>query len=420
MGVVALLPLLLFPLLDVFGGSLAAGFLDSASPFIDAYMFLFLGGMMLGAAMEATGLHRRTALHIMKAVGTGPKRLLLGILVATAAVSAFVSNTATAVMMLPIAAALVGEIERVGGRSLPKLGCALVLAVAYGANIGGIGTKIGTGTNSIFCGLAESKLGRPLSFLEFSAFAAPCVLVLLPLAWGALWRLGRRDGAHQVDAGGVVREALSAMGPMSAAERKVAVAFFLAAGLWIGGDLLRPVLTPHVPQLWDGFRFLGKHYEALVAMTVGLGVVALRTLPIRGFLRLPWSSLLLLGGSFAMAAGVEASGLADQISKHLSGMAEWPLLAQTLVTAALAVVVSAVASNTATVNIMLNVLPRSMPVWATAALASSCDFMLPAGTPPNAIVFGSGRVRLRDMMSTGALLDLAAILVLPLLLTWRF
>jgi sodium-dependent dicarboxylate transporter 2/3/5 len=413
-GATALLPLLLFPFLGVFEGPVAQGAVQAAAPYLDAYIFLFLGGMMIGAAMEATGLHRRTALWIMRAVGTSPRRLLLGILLATGSISAFVSNTATAVMMVPIALALVAELEVVGARSLPALGTSLLLAVAYGANVGGIGTKIGTGTNSIFAGLLETHLGVSIGFLEFMLLGVPFVILFLPLVWAVLWHFGRRDGLSGADARTVVEAALRALGPMRPAERKVMGAFLFAALFWTLGDVLREPLAAVVEDLVPGLRLRSKHYEALVALTGGLAVLAMGVLPLRRLGRLPWSTLLLLGGSFAMAAGVEGSGLSDRVSSALSGLTGQPLYVQVLATSALSVGMSAVASNTATVNVLLNVLPRSFPLWAGAAIGASCDFMLPAGTPPNAIVFGSGRVRIRDMMRIGAGLDLLAVAVIPL------
>lgn len=412
-GVVACAPLVLFPALGVFGAGPAADLGSAAAPFVDAYIFMFLGGMMIGAAMEESGLHRRVALHIMRVIGARPARLLLGMIVATATVSLWISNTATAVMMLPIAKALLFQLEASrGGRRLDHFGAALMLSVAWASNIGGIGTKIGTGTNSIFCGWVARNMEVDLSFLRFLLVGAPFVVLMVPLSWALLWRLGRRDAADLPAAGEALDRELAAMGAMRPSERKVAAVFAAAALLWIAGGSLQPALRPHLEELGrragDGFRFEGKHYEALVAMSAGLTLALARLLSLRGFLGIPFATLLLLGGSFSMAAGIEGSGLGRWLALKLEGVAALPFPLQTALAASATIALSAVASNTATVTVMLNVLPRSLPLLATTAMAASCDFALPAGTPPNAIVFGSGYIRLPVMMRTGLLGDAGA------------
>jgi sodium-dependent dicarboxylate transporter 2/3/5 len=429
----ACLPLVLYPLLGVFGRGFAGDLLRAIEPFVDAYIFLFLGGMAIGAAMEESHLHRRVALNIMRAVGTAPERLLLGMLVATAFVSLWLSNTATAVMMMPIAMALVSELEAArGGARLHHLGCALLLAVAYASNVGGIGTKIGTATNSIFAGFLAEKLHYDLTFTHYLAIGLPFVVLFIPLIWAMLWRVARRDalpatGGHAQDTAGapgqtrdegrvVLDRALAELGPMQRNERMVAAVFLVAATLWIAGDPLRqlvgPIIARGVGLVWPGFRFLSKHYEATVAMSAAASLIALRAVSWRALARIPWGTLLLLGGSFAMAAGIESSGLAAYLATWLGALAGLPLGLELLLTSLATVALSAVASNTATVNLMLNILPRSMPVLTVASIAASCDFALPAGTPPNAIVFGSGYIRLPTMMRIGVLLDLMAALLL--------
>ncbi len=414
MALTSLLPLALFPLLGVFGGGPLQGVARSAAPFVDPYIFLFMGGMAVGAALEACGLLRRLALHILGAIGTSPRRLLLGVLVATASVSLWISNTATAVMMLPIAMALLAQLEASEGRRLRGFGCALMLAVAYGANLGGMGTKLGTPGNSVFAGYAARRLGYDVGFLEFLAIGLPAVLLLLPLAWGLLWRVGRTDAPGGGQGAQVVAEQLRALGPLSRAERTVGVLFAAAALLWMLGDPLRALLAPHVAALTGGFALQAKHYEAAVAMLAAFTALALGRLSLAALRRVPWDTLLLLGGGFALAAGIEGSGLSTWLSGHLGGLASLGLGPQLLAASSSTILLSALASNTATVNVMLNVVPGSLPVLAVTTLASSCDFALPAGTPPNAIVFGSGYVHLPTMMRVGLLLDVLAALVLAL------
>ena len=408
-AVTACVPLFLFPLLDVHGKGPLGDVVAAFSPFTDAYIFLFLGGMAIGAAMEQWGLHRRVALHVMRAVGTQPKRLLLGMLVATASVSLWISNTATAVMMMPIGFALVKQLEAVNGRRLGGFGCALMLGVAYASNVGGIGTKIGTGTNSIFCGFLSEKLHTDIGFLRYIAFAAPFVVLFLPVVWALLWSVGRTDAPAGDQGREVLDRELAAMGAPGRGERRVAVVFLCAALLWILGDPIRNAIAPLVP-----FKLQGKHYEASVSMLAALVLIVSRGVSFAALRRLPWSTLVLLGGSFAMASGIEASGLGRWMAASMKGLGDLPPLAQLGITSSGTIALSAVASNTATINVMLNVLPAKLPLLFASAIAASCDFMLPAGTPPNAIVFGSGYIRLATMMRIGFLLDVAAAVLIPI------
>ncbi|WNG44435.1 DASS family sodium-coupled anion symporter [Archangium minus] len=411
----ALLPVVLFPALGVFGtDSVVAAVGRSALPFVDPYIFLFMGGMALGAGLEQWGLHRRIALLIMRAIGTEPRRLMFGMLAATAAVSLWISNTATAVMMVPIGMALLAQLQAAEGRTLEHFGAALMLAVAYGSNIGGIGTKIGSPTNSVFAGVVSRRLGSEVGFLEYMAAALPFVLLFLPLVWAVLWRWGRRDRPGPGQGGDVIARELAGLGPLSGGERTVGAVFLVAAVLWILGDPLRGLLAPLVASALGGFKLAGKHYEAAVAMLGALTLLALGRLSLSALRRVPWSTLLLLGGGFALAAGIEASGLAAWLTSRLSGLESLPGVVQYGMVGGATILLSAIASNTATVNVMLNVLPSSRPLLAVSTFAASCDFALPAGTPPNAIVFGSGCVRLPVMMRVGLLLDVLAAAVLTL------
>ncbi len=412
-AVTAAVPLVLYPLFGVFGRGPRGDALRTVEPYFDAYIFLFLGGMTLGAAMEQWGLHRRVALIIMRAIGTEPRRLLFGMLVSTAAVSMWISNTATAVMMMPIGMALLTQLEQgQGGRRLGDFGASLMLSIAYASNVGGIGTKIGTGTNSIFVGFLSEKLGYDMSFLRYMAVGLPFVVLFIPIVWWVLWQNAKGDAPTGGQGRAVLDRELAALGAWSTRERLVALVFVGAAVLWIFGDVLRPLVAPVVADLRPGFKLLGKHYEAGVALLAAAVLLLTGTVSRAQLARVPWSTLLLLGGSFALAAGIEGGGLSGFMTQKLEPVARLPLIAQLGLVSVATVGLSAVASNTATVNVLLNVLPRSLPVLSACAIAASCDFALPAGTPPNAIVFGSGYVRLPQMMRIGAVLDaLAAALI---------
>jgi sodium-dependent dicarboxylate transporter 2/3/5 len=409
--VTACVPLVLFVPLGVFGPGAAVNVRETVEPYVDPYIWLFLGGMAIAAAMQQWDLHRRVALTIMKAIGTQPKRLLLGMLLSTAFVSMWISNTATATMMLPIGIAIVAQMEaQAGGRRLVHFGASLMLAIAYAANVGGIGTKIGTAPNTQFAGFVARNLGVEVSFVKFLALGFPFVAVFIPIVWVVLWRTGRRDAPST--SATVVETELRALGPIRRKEKGVLAVFGATALLWISSqpltEALRPAIGPHV----SGFG--GKHVEGSIAILAALALLAIRHLSLRQLRVIPWETLLLLGGSFSMAAGIEKSGLSAWLGEQLHVLRSVPPAAQIAFASVAAVGLSAVASNTATVAVMLGVLYRAVPpeqvmgVLSALTLAASCDFMLPAGTPPNAIVFGSGYVTIPRMAKTGVVLDAAA------------
>ncbi|HKI02481.1 MAG TPA: SLC13 family permease [Thermoanaerobaculia bacterium] len=411
----ACVPLVLFPVLGVFGPGLGANVRQSVLPYLDPYIFLFAGGMGIAAAMQQWNLHRRIALGIMDRVGTDPRRLLAGFLVATAFISLWISNTATAAMMMPIGIAVIAQIEdHLGGRRLARYGMAIMLSIAYGANVGGIGTKIGTAPNAQFSGFME-RLDVSISFLQFMAVGLPFVLMFLPVVWWMLWRIGRGDGLTGEIGADVVAGELVKLGPVRRPERIVLGVFLATAALWIGGKWLTSVLAPRIAL----FELTSAHFEGGVAMLAALLLILWRTqgrqvLGFRALSRVPWETLLLLGGGFAMAAAIQKSGLSNFMSAQLAVVQGLAPFQQVLLASAATVALSAVASNTATIAVMLVVLkdavaPEVMTTTLFAAtIASSCDFALPAGTPPNAIVFGSGYVTIPRMARTGVVLDLMA------------
>lgn len=411
--VTACVPLVVYPFLRVYGDAWTENAAGAASPYVHPYIFLFMGGMGIAAAMQQWGLHRRIALAIMRAIGTQPARLLFGVLAATAFVSLWISNTATATMMVPIGIALVVQLEsRMGGRRLVHYGAALMLAIAYAANVGGIGTKIGTAPNALLSGFLAQR-GADLTFLEFMAVGTPFVALFLPVVWWVLWRHGRRD-APPADAGGqTIEEEWRRLGPMNRGEWVVLAAFLTAAALWISAQ----PITRLVRTQWPGLG--SAHIEAGIAMGAALVLMLWRVrgraaLEPRALRTVPWETLLLLGGGFSMAAAIEASGLSDWMATQLAGVQAFTPLAQALVASLVTVGLSAVASNTATIAVMLSVIAASVApehlntVLFAATIAASCDFALPVGTPPNAIVFGSGYVTIPTMFRIGILLDVAA------------
>jgi solute carrier family 13 (sodium-dependent dicarboxylate transporter), member 2/3/5 len=409
-NVTAALPILLFPLFGVFEGDFATRLLKTLAPYVNPYIFLFMGGMCIAAAMQQWNLHRRIALHIMRRIGTNPQRLLLGFLAATAFISLWISNTATAAMMLPIGIAVISQCETKAGRRLEHYGAAIMLAIAYASNLGGIGTKIGTAPNAQFAA-HMSTLGVEVTFLQFAAVGFPFVMVMLPLAWWLLWRVGRKDGDAADVGARAIDEELAKLGPIQRGEILVLAVFLATAAIWMAGQPLAQWLAIKPAYLEGG-----------ASMTAAILLMLLRAerRAVLGFASLklqPWGALVLLGGSFAMAEGIQQSGLSAYVANVLTLLRDLAPFWQILLAAITTVALSAVASNVATIAVMLGVLTDAVSpavvrtVLFTATIAASCDFALPAGTPPNAIVFASGYLTVRRMASTGVVLDVIAALV---------
>jgi solute carrier family 13 (sodium-dependent dicarboxylate transporter), member 2/3/5 len=414
----ALVPLVAFP---VFGILTPA---QAAAPYANPVVFLFLGGFILALAMQRWGLHRRIALAIVAAVGTKPDQLVLGFMVATAFLSMWISNTATAAMMVPIGLALCTLLRApataAGGDDGPfNFGTALMLGIAYGATIGGVGTLIGTPPNAIFAAAAAEQLGRPVGFAEWMMVGMPVVFVMLPLTWLLLVRVMFPSGALHAGAGALLHAERASLGAMHRGERLTAVVFVLMAAGWIlrepkvFGTFTLPGITTVAPGIDD----------STIAIAGALILFIARAEPGRAVLEwhdtkaLPWGVLLLFGGGLSLARAFETSGLAAAIAGVvgvLGGMPTWLLL---LAAGALFLALSELASNTAVAAMAMPILAATaiglgtppVPLMAVGAIATSCAFMLPVGTPPNAIVFASGQIRMTQMARAGVWLNLLAL-----------
>ena len=418
----ACVPMVLFPALGIFGGGFGNNLKESWLPYLDPYIFLFAGGMGIAAAMQHWNLHRRIALGIMAAIGTDPRRVLFGCLLATAFISMWISNTATAAMMMPIGLAIIAQMEtQTGSARLKHFGMAIMLSIAYGANVGGIGTKIGTAPNAQFAGFADG-IGMGVSFLQFLLVGTPFVLMFLPVVFLFLWRIGRcdREAMAGASAGDIVEGELAKLGFIQRPERIVLAVFLATAALWIAAKPLTEFLAPFAATLSGGFKLTSAHVEGGIAMAAAIVLFCWfsrgkQVLTVGALKAVPWETLLLLGGGFALAAGTQKSGLSTWAAGQLSAVQGLPPFSQVLVAALATVAISAVASNTATIAVMLVVLrdvvtiPELLPtVLFAATISASCDFALPVGTPPNAIVFGSGYVTIPRMARTGVMLDILA------------
>ena len=411
--VTSLVPLVAFPLLGILPIDAAA------APYANPVIYLFLGGFVIALAVRRRGLHERMALSIVRWVGTRPSRLVLGFLLATAFVSMWVSNTATAAMMLPIAAAVVLMAER---QDPPRrdLAAPLMLAVAYGANLGGVATLIGTPPNALLAGFLAESHGIEIGFARWMLFGVPLVAVSLPLCWLLLLRLHPLAGGELAGGRAYVRDRLAALGRLSGPERVVGGITAAVAAAWI----VRPWLERFVPGLSDA--------GIAVAGAVALFVAPVSVRPWRPAIgwedvaELPWSVLLLFGGGLSLAAAIADTGLAGWLGASLGFVERWPLALVVLTVTAAIVFLTELTSNTATAAAFLPIAaalavgagadPRSLAV--PTAVAASCAFMMPVATPPNAIVYGSGRISVPQMIRAGLWVNLLMIGLIEIAVLW--
>jgi sodium-dependent dicarboxylate transporter 2/3/5 len=429
----ALLPALLLPVTGAFpaGEGLPSAIHRATAPYGDEYILLYLGGFLVALAIERWQLHRRIALHTVLAVGTRPARLVGGMMLATALLSMWISNTACAVMMLPIALSVVHLVdERLaiegpeGAAAAQRFAVCLVLSIAYAASIGGLGTLIGTPPNTFLAGYLERHLEIELGFARWMAFAVPFVAVFLLLAWLLLTRAVFPLRLREIPGGReLIRREIEALGPLSRGERTVLCVFLATAALWI----LRQPLAG-----WEWFVARVPAWKEVHDTSIALlGAFVLFSIPVdarrRVFAldweaakRVPWGVLLLFGGGLSLASAVSESGLGEWIGRQIPQDLPFPLLV--VLSTAIVLVFTELASNVATLTIFLPILcgvaegAGTDPRWIAvpAALAASCAFLLPAGTPPNAIVFGSGYLRIGQMVRAGVWLNLLALVLIPL------
>jgi solute carrier family 13 (sodium-dependent dicarboxylate transporter), member 2/3/5 len=417
----ALLPVVLFPLLGVLPAA------DAMRPYASDIVFLFMGGFMLGLAMQRWHLHTRIALGIIRVIGTSPRRLVAGFMIATASLSLWISNTAATVMLMPVGVSVIellrrhlDESDAVTARGMRNLATCLMLGIAYGASVGGLGTLIGSPPNLVLANYARAELGQDITMLDWMRIGLPLVAVLLPLTWLYLTRLVYPVTlVVPLSAAREIGTELAHLGTMSRGERAVLVVFVLSALGWV----FRPQLTA-----WTGLP--------LSDTIIGLaGALSLFAIPIdwraRVFaldwdtaMRLPWGILLLFGGGLSLAAAISANGVDAWLASGFSGLAGVKALWVLVAAATLVIFLTELSSNTAVANTFIPILAAAaigigidpMPVLFAAALAATCAFMLPVATPPNAIVFSSGMVTIPQMMRAGFGVNLLAIVTIALVI----
>lgn len=422
----ALLPILLFPLTG--GLSLA----ETTASYGHKYIFLFIGGFILAIAIERWQLHKRIALTIIKIVGTNVTHIILDFMIATAFLSMWISNTATAVMILPVGMAIVSQL-----RDIPEtkedensiFGKALMLAIAYSASIGGMATLIGTPPNLVLAGVVEKSYGVEITFSQWFFFGFPVSIILLIICWLYLTKVAFKFKQKKFPGGKAeINRQLNTLGPLSYEEKSIAIVFLLTAFAWITRSFL---LADFIPGIDD----------TIIAIASGLLLFILpnkdrtaRLMTWEDAVRLPWGILLLFGGGMALAMGFETTGLANWIGSQMTALENIPLFLALFILITGVNFLTEITSNLATTAMLLPILvsiaaalgvnPNLLLVGAT--VAASCAFMLPVATPPNAVVFGSGYLEIEDMVKKGVWMNIISILILTVIvyyflpLVWGF
>ena len=413
----SLLPIILFPL----SGALTLA--ETSSSFGHRYVFLYMGGFILALAIEKWNLHKRIALNIIKLIGTDLKKIILGFMLATAFLSMWISNTATAVMMLPIGIAIIKQMQEL--KSIPEdenliFGKALMLSIAFSASIGGIATLIGTPPNLVFAGIIQELYSIEISFLKWIVFGFPISMILLTISWIYLTRVAFKFSQTNFEEGRAeIKRQLLELGEIRYEEKIVLVVFIITGAAWISRtfflNLFLPNLDDSMIALMSGISLFlisaGKKYEDQKIMHWEDAV------------KLPWGILLLFGGGLAIAAGFQSSGLASWIAQNLTQLNGFSLFIILLIVITAVNFLTEITSNLATTAMLLPILaptavilgvhPYMLMVGAT--LAASCAFMLPVATPPNAVVFGSNYLKISDMVRVGVLMNIVSIIIIFLM-----
>ena len=414
-GVTALLPIILFPLTGALELSI------TTASYGHKYIFLYMGGFMLAIAIEKWNLHKRIALHVIKLIGTNVSKIILGFMAATAFLSMWISNTATAVMMLPIAMSIVAQLKDNPSTKEDEnliFGKAIMLAIAYSASIGGIATLIGTPPNLVLAGYVEEVYGIEITFWQWAKFGLPIAIPLLFIAWIYLTRFAFKFKQTEFPGGKAeIDRLLKELGPIKSEEKTVLAIFVLTAFCWITRSF---ILQPILPAIDDTIIAM---ISGILLFIIPASTSKQRIISWEDAVKLPWGIILLFGGGMALAAGFESTGLASWFGNQMTLLQGLSLIVLILVIITSVNFITEVTSNLATTAMLLPILapiaislginPYILMVATT--VAASCAFMLPVATPPNAVVFGSGYLKIYDMVKSGIWLNIISILFLTIM-----
>lgn len=411
-AVTALLPIVLFPL---------TGALDlstTTASYGHKYIFLYMGGFILAIAIEKWNLHKRIALHIIKLIGTNVQNIILGFMVATAFLSMWISNTATSVMMLPIGMSIVSQLKDNPSTAEDEnriFGKALMLSIAYSASIGGVATLIGTPPNLVFAGYIQEIYDIDITFFQWLKFGLPISVLLLIISWYYLTHIAFNFKQKEFPGGKQeIQRLIAELGPMKREEKIVMSVFILTAFCWITRSF---ILEKFLPGIDDTIIAM---VAGITLFTISSGEEGKRIIKWKEAVKMPWGIILLFGGGMALASGFEVTGLAEWFGMQMTLLEALPLILLVLIVIFSVNFITELTSNLATTAMLLPILapialkldlnPYMLLVATT--VAASCAFMLPVATPPNAVVFGSGYLRIPDMVKTGIWMNLISVLIL--------
>ena len=425
----ALLPMVFYPLLGILKAK------ATAPIYINSTIFLFIGGFMIALTMEKWQLHRRIALFIIRLIGGGPSRIVLGFMAAAAFLSMWISNTATAIMMVPIGLAIVSQMEaKFDEEKTHKFTIALMLGIAYACSMGGIATLVGTPPNLSFARIFEITFPKatPIAFGTWFIMGLPLCIVMLVLIWLILTKVFFRVPPDVTVDRSIVDEEYDELGPISFEEKSVLIIFFLTAFLWVFRKKLNlgfvsipgwSQLIPYPELIDDGtvamvmamilFLIPTRSKDAETATIMGPDVIK----------NIPWNIVLLFGGGFALAKGFQVTGLSTLIGNKFAGLAGMSPIVMIIIICFGLTFLTELTSNTATTEMILPILAsvafamkaNPLLLMIPATLSASCAFMMPVATPPNAIVFGSGRIKIAEMARVGVFINIIGVLVITAL-----
>ncbi|NDV18589.1 DASS family sodium-coupled anion symporter [Pseudodesulfovibrio sp. JC047] len=417
----SLMPIALFPLLGVMKSNAAT------APYANHLIYLFMGGFFLAVAMERWNLHRRVALHTIRLVGTSPSRMIMGFMLATAFLSMWVSNTATTMMMVPIGLAVIQQATGFDSQTLRtstsngpefNFGKGLMFGIAYSASMGGVATIIGTPPNTIMVGMVEKLFGVEIGFGQWMMFGVPLSVVMLALSWVLLTKILFPTGNMQIAGGdSIISKEIDKLGPMSSEEKKIVLVGSFVATFWLARGFLKK--APFVLDIMPNFGYI---HDATIGILGALILFAIPTnfkkgeflLDWKTAVKIPWDVILLFGGGLAIANGFAKTGLATYIASQLGGLAGSSLIVFVAAVVLITIFLTEITSNTATATLLVPIMGSAaiamgVHPYATivgACVAASFAFMLPVATPPNAVVFGSGCITIKQMAKAGLWLNI--------------
>ena len=414
-----LLPLVLFPLLGI------SSIKDTAQAFSHPIIFLFMGGFIIGLAMQHTGLHKRIAYYIISKFKSSPKSLVFGFMCATAFLSMWISNSATAIMMLPIALSIITVFKEdknnIKNNNFDK---ALVLSIAFSATIGGIATIIGTPPNTVMAAMLSEIYNYEINFVDWLKIGLPTSIILLPITWIILTFLCFPLNSKTSIKDKVIKDKIKELGKISQDEIMVGIVFIITASLWISRKWLSTALDGVIPA--------GALNDSTIAIMAAIFLFIIpsnrpkrkRLIDWQVAQNIPWGALILIGGGLSLATVINSSGLATWIGSLSSNLSNISIVFIVLICIASIIVLTELTSNTATASTFIPIMGATalglgqdpLLLIIPATLAASCAFMMPVATPPNTIAYASGHLKISDMIKAGIWLNIISIIIIGVII----